>query len=155
MFHQPSHKFLPHILVMIHPSYYCFKYLAENMRERKVMSYIPRYLNKIQGDYILYNTHAKTPKFYPWLKFFKSWLCCCFSVTQLCPTLREPMDCSTPFAISPSVSCRGQSRGSSVWNLLNFAQTHVHWVGDAIQPSHSLSSSSSPAFNLSQHQCLF
>ena len=34
-------------------------------------------------------------------------------------------------------------------------QTHVHWVGDAIQPSHPLSSPSPPAFNLSQHQCLF
>ena len=36
--------------------------------------------------------------------------------------------------------------------LLEFTQTHVHWVGDAIQPSHSLSSPSPPAFNLSQHQ---
>ena len=36
-----------------------------------------------------------------------------------------------------------------------FTQNHVHWVGDAIQPSHPLSSSFSPAFNLSQHQCLF
>ena len=39
--------------------------------------------------------------------------------------------------------------------LLEFAQTHVHWVGDAIQPSHPLSSPSPPAFNLSQHQGLF
>ena len=62
---------------------------------------------------------------------------------------------SLSFAVSPSVSCRGQSRGrGSVWNLLNFAQTHVHWVSDAIQPSHSLSSPSSPAFNLSQYQDL-
>ena len=38
--------------------------------------------------------------------------------------------------------------------LLELAQTHVHWVGDAIQPSHPLSSPS-PAFNLSQHQGLF
>ena len=36
-----------------------------------------------------------------------------------------------------------------------FAQTHVHWVGDAIQPSRPLSSPSPPAFNLSQHQGLF
>ena len=36
-----------------------------------------------------------------------------------------------------------------------FTQNHVHWVGDAIQPSHPLSSSFSPAFNLSQHQSLF
>ena len=38
---------------------------------------------------------------------------------------------------------------------LEFTQTHVHWVGDAIQPSHPLLSPSSPAFNLSQHQGLF
>ena len=38
--------------------------------------------------------------------------------------------------------------------LLKFTQTHVHWVSDAIQPSHSLSSPSPPAFNLSQHQGL-
>ena len=40
-------------------------------------------------------------------------------------------------------------------HLLQFTQTHVHWVGDAIQPSHPLSSPSPPAFNLSQHQGLF
>ena len=39
--------------------------------------------------------------------------------------------------------------------LLKFTQTHVHWVSDVIQPSHPLSSSSPPAFNLSQHQGLF
>ena len=39
--------------------------------------------------------------------------------------------------------------------LLEFVQTHVHWVGDAIQPSHPLSSPSPPALNLSQHQGLF
>ena len=40
-------------------------------------------------------------------------------------------------------------------SLPEFIQTHVHWVGDAIQPSHPLSSPSPPAFNLSQHQGLF
>ena len=40
-------------------------------------------------------------------------------------------------------------------HLLNFAQTHVYRVDDAIQPSHPLSSPSPPAFNLSQHQDLF
>ena len=39
--------------------------------------------------------------------------------------------------------------------LPDFTQTHVHWVGDAIQPSHPLSSPSPPAFSLSQHQGLF
>ena len=64
------------------------------------------------------------------------------SLTQLCPTLCDPMDCSTP--------------GLPVHHqLLELAQTHVHWVSDAIQPSHPLSSLSSPTFNLSQHQGLF
>ena len=64
------------------------------------------------------------------------------SVTQPCLTLCNPMDCSTP--------------GLHVHRQLpEFAQTHIHWVGDAIQPSHPLSSPSSPAFNLSQHQGLF
>ena len=39
--------------------------------------------------------------------------------------------------------------------LLEFAQTHVHWIGDAIQPSHPLSPSSLPALSFSQHQGLF
>ena len=40
-------------------------------------------------------------------------------------------------------------------HLSEFAQTHVHWISDAIQPSHPLLSPSSPAFNLAQHQGLF
>ena len=64
------------------------------------------------------------------------------SVAQSCPTLCDPMDCSTP--------------GLPVHHQLpEFIQTHVHWIGDAIQPSHPLSSPSSPTFNLSQHQSLF
>ena len=61
------------------------------------------------------------------------------SVAQLCPTLCDPMDCST--------------LGFPVHHqLLEFTQTHVYRVSDAIQPSHPLSSPSPPAFNLSQHQ---
>ena len=67
---------------------------------------------------------------------------CCCSVAKSCLTLCNPMDCSTS--------------GSSVLHYLpEFTQTHVHWVGDAIQPSHPLSPPSPPAFNLSQHQGLF
>ena len=64
------------------------------------------------------------------------------SVAQLCPTLCDPMNRSTP-------------RLPVHHQLLEFTQTHVHWVGDAIQPSHLLSSPSPPAFNLSQHPGLF
>ena len=60
---------------------------------------------------------------------------------QSCPTFCNPMECSPP--------------GSSVLHYLpEFAQSHVHGVSDAIQPSHPLSPPS-PAFNLSQHQGLF
>ena len=62
-------------------------------------------------------------------------------VAQLCPTLR-PHDHSTP--VLPVHH-----------QLPEFTQTHVHWVSDAIQPSHPLLSPSPPALNLSQHQGLF
>ena len=62
-------------------------------------------------------------------------------VAQSCPTLCDPMNCSTP--------------GLPVHHQLpEFTQTHVHWVSDAIQPSHPLSSTSLPAPNPSQHQSL-
>ena len=64
------------------------------------------------------------------------------SVAQLCLTLCDPMNHSTP--------------GLPVHHqLLEFTQTHVHRVSDATQLSHPLSSPSPPAFNLSQHQGLF
>ena len=68
--------------------------------------------------------------------------CCCGLVAQSCTTLCNPMDCST--SDFPVLHC-----------LLEFAQTHVPWVNDAIQPSHHLSPLSSPALNLFQHQSLF
>ena len=64
------------------------------------------------------------------------------SVAQLCPTLCDPMNRSMP--------------GLPVHHqLLGSTQTHVHWVGDAIQPSHPLLSPSPPALNLSPCQSLF
>jgi len=64
------------------------------------------------------------------------------SVAQSCPTLCDTMNRSTP--------------GLPVHHQLpESTQTHVHWVGDAIQPSCPLSSPSPPALNLSQHQGLF
>ena len=64
------------------------------------------------------------------------------SVAQSCPAVCDPMDCSTP--------------GFPVHHqLLEFTQTHVHWVGDVIQPAHPLLSPSPPTFNLSQLQGLF
>ena len=65
-----------------------------------------------------------------------------FFVAQLWPTLCDPRDCSMPsFPV--------------LHYLLEFAQTRIHWISDAIQLSHPLLSLSPPAFNLSQHQGLF
>ena len=69
------------------------------------------------------------------------WSCYC-SFAKSCLTLCDPMDCSMPgFPV--------------LHHLPEFAQTQIHWVDDAIQPSHPLLSPSPPAFNLSQHQGLF
>ena len=71
--------------------------------------------------------------------FSIKWFCC--SVTKSCPTLWDSMDCSTP--------------GFPVLHYLpEFAQTHVHWVNNAIQPSRLLLPSSLPALILYQHQGL-
>ena len=74
---------------------------------------------------------------------FSYYTCCVFSsVAESCLTLFDPMNCNTP--------------GLSVHHQLpEFTQTHVHRVGDAIQPSHPLSCPSPPAPNPSQHQGLF
>ena len=64
------------------------------------------------------------------------------SVAQSYQTFCDPIDCSTPdFLVHHQIP--------------ELTQTHVHWVSDAIQPSHPLSSPSPPTFNLSQHQGLF
>ena len=73
---------------------------------------------------------------------WSAWISSVSSVAQLCLTLCNHMDCSTP--------------GFPVHHQLSvLAQTHVHQVGDDIQPSHPLSSHSPPALSLSQHQGLF
>ena len=64
------------------------------------------------------------------------------SVSQSCPTLCDPVN-------------RSMSGLPVHHHLLKFIQTHIHWVGDAIQPSHPLSSPFPPAPNPSQHHSLF
>ena len=63
-------------------------------------------------------------------------------ITQSCPTLCKPVDCSMPRLLVHH-------------QFPEFTQTHVHWVSDAVQPSHPLLSPSPSAFNFSQHQGLF
>ena len=83
------------------------------------------------------------PKAHLWCIIFWGFSSVQFSsVTQSCPTLCDPMNRSTP--------------GLPVHHqLLDFTQTRFHWLGDAIQPFHPLSSPSPPAPNPSQHQTLF
>ena len=80
--------------------------------------------------------------YFCFIDYAKAFDCVQFSsVTQLCPTLCDPMNRSTP--------------GLPVHHQLpEFTQIHIHRVSDAIQPSHPLPSPSSPALNLSQHQGL-
>ena len=74
--------------------------------------------------------------------FYEYFFCCCCSVAQLCLTLCTPMNCSTSGLSVPH-------------HLPKFAQVHVHCIGDAIQPSHPLTPTSTSAFSFSQHQELF
>ena len=77
-----------------------------------------------------------------WMEQSTCWSDQVRSVAQSYPTLCDPMNHSTP--------------GLPVYHQLpEFTETHVHWVSDAIQPSHPLSSPSPPASNPSQHQSLF
>ena len=91
----------------------------------------------------LLNSPTSFPSLY--LSHFQTYISCACFFFQLLSRVRlfvTPWICSTP--------------GFSVLHhLLELAQTHVHWVSDAIQPSHPLWSPSPPAFNLSQHQGLF
>ena len=87
---------------------------------------------------LYYGAPLKPSKDITFFFYFKSLAISCHSIMSLC----NPMDCSTP--------------GLPVHHQLpELAQIHVHWVSDSIQPSHPLSSPSTPAFNLSQHQSLF
>ena len=81
------------------------------------------------------------PRQLPQSSRFYHLISCC-SVTQPCLTVCDPMACS-------------MSGFPDIHHLLKFAQTHIHWVSEAIQPSCPLLSPSPPAFSLSQHQGLF
>ena len=88
-------------------------------------------------SFALSHIRLSSPSFY--IPYMYIWFS---SVAQSCPTLCDPMNCSMP--------------GLPVHHLLpEFTQTHMHWVSEAIQPSHPLSSPSPPAPNHSQHQSLF
>ena len=104
---------------------------SENMFKNRV--------DRIGGNWIGRKTNKVLfveVSFYVWTVDIK--ICC--AVTQSCPTLRNFMDCDMPGF--PVLHC-----------LLEFAQIHVHWIGDAIH--HPLLSHFPPIFSLSQHQGFF
>ena len=96
-----------------------------------------------QGSLAGYMSVHRVTKSWPQLKQLSTQehqLCCCSSVTQLCPTLWDPKDCNTPGLPVPH-------------HLPEFAQVHVHCISDATQPPHPLMPSSS-AVDFFQHQGL-
>ena len=102
------------------------------------------FLSIVTWSFLFLSTSLAEQKFFNFLSTYQYFLISVqFSlVTQSWPTLCDPMNCSTP--------------GLPVHHQLpEFTQTHVHRVGDAIQPSHPLSSPSPPAPNPFQHQSLF
>ena len=109
-----------------------FLHLNNKPQFLKWVEYLNRYF--LKEDIQIANKHMK--------RCLTSLIIQFSSVSQLRPTLCDPMDCSMP--------------GFPVHHQLpELTQTHVHRVSDANQPSHPLSSPSPPAFNLSQHQGLF
>ena len=127
--------YLCNLLILFCLSWESFVITLKNCKEIYYLHY---------SLYTLYKYHCIVLKDFPRLKFsyFSKYSVQFSSVTQLCLTLCDPMNHSTP--------------GLPVHHqLLQFTQTHFHWVDDAIQPSHPLSSPSSPAPNPSQHQGLF
>ena len=88
------------------------------------------------------NQLSQNQGLFQWVGYYIHMYVQFISVTQSCPTFCDPMNCSTP--------------GLPVHHQLpEFTQTHVHWIRDAIQPSHPLLSPSPPAPKPSQHQSLF
>ena len=124
------------------PTYTIVNHLIFTVTPWSTYQYYPHYWDK--------KTEAQecpvacTDYLYLWIYVITRLCCCCCSVAQLCPTPCDPMDCSMP--------------GFPVHHQLSeLAQTHVHRVAGAIQPSHPLLSPSLSVvpFHLSQHQGLF
>ena len=143
------HKFSSWVTVPTNKSYSKISELKYSWQIKKCKIFYITYL-AIKSSFLLFpKTFEHSTTNCPWctiisIQYFVNYVQ--FSsvqfVAQSCPTLCNPMDCSTP--------------GFPVHHQLpEFAQTHVHRVGDAIQSTHLLSSSSPPALNLSQNQGLF
>ena len=118
---------------------YCFHFLTVTS-DVGIMHF---YIFTRKNEHFSINSNCVSRYYFGYLIIMPNGLSFQFSsVAQSCPTLWDPMNCSTP--------------GFTVHHQLpEFTQTHAHLVGDAIQPFHPLSSPSPPAPNASQHQGLF
>ena len=127
-----------------YPSETVLYFLYQLKKNTQILSTLREYL--LEMECLSWTTISSGSDIYADLQFFLNdsfpRLSQFSSVTQSCPTLCNPMDCSMP--------------GLPVLHHISeLAQMHVHWVGDAIQPSCPLSSPFSPVLSLSQHQGLF
>ena len=115
---------------------YTVQRLVLHICDMCVSKYWQGFLIKLVYDHFLTISDYKNYLYVKLFDLISYLLVSVSSVAQLCPTLCDPMNRSTP--------------GLPVHHqLLEFTQTHVHWVSDTIQPSYPLSSPSPPAFNLS------
>ena len=132
--------------IYYYKNFYCEKY--QKLKEFYDEHYLNSNINILV--YLLYCISIPLLTLYPSINLphfsmhFKvnctrQYCCCCCSVTKSGPTLCNPMDCSTPG--SPVLHC-----------LPEFAQIHVRWVSDVIQPSHPLLPSSPHQFQFSSVQ---
>ena len=136
------------VIFMSELFYLCFplSFIIVGLTLRSLIHFTLFLCMMLENVLISFPLHSSFPSTSQWRDYLFSIIYFCLlqfsSVAQLCPTLCNSMDCSTP--------------GLPVHHQLpEFTQTHVHWVGDAIQPSHPLSSPSAPSFNLAQHQGFF
>ena len=122
------------------------QWISCQSKVKKCSRIIRRYRTPNKEEYLIYPSKCESllllMLYHISLSKISYIYCCCYPVTKSYPALYDSMDCSTP--------------GLPVHHqLLEFTQTHVNWVSDAIQPSQSLSSSSPTIFSLSHHQSLF
>ena len=128
--------------------FFLFNYMLYQRRDAKKHNLHAHFKNSEKSRHTLWMRVSQiTWERAAWLKDFGTgrqilWHECCGSVAKSYLILCDPMNCSIPnFPV--------------LHYPQEFSPTHVHWVGDAIQPSHPLSSLSPPAFNLFQHLGLF
>ena len=134
-------------------SYYLVRTPSAKVARVTVVGFICAQLNSLSLHFILNFSHNLVNYafiYIPWNSLYGVQFCGYWQMCRIVYVVQvlsmsgsfQPMDCSTPDL--PVLHC-----------LPELAQTHVHWIGDAIQPSHARWPPSPPTFSLSQHQGLF